>query len=339
MIRLTHYMRRKISGAYSLERQFEDVRTHIAHDFQVSVCTNRFFSRGLFARSFDIVRARYYQGDVNHVTGDVHYLTYLLDRRRTVLTILDCVSLERLHGIKRGLLWLFWYWLPAKRCTAITVISEATRVQVLMHLRCDPDKVRVIYCNVSDEFKPAPRPFNTNRPRLLHIGTTPNKNVERLAAALTGLDCELAVIGALSATQINALKLHRVTYINFVNLSREDLLEQYRCCDMVVFVSTYEGFGLPIVEANAVGRPVVTSNIWSMPEVAGEAACLVDPFDVASIRDGISRVIEDATYREFLVKRGFENVKRFQIENIAAQYETLYRSIHARLKNDFEKNK
>ena len=337
MIHITHFQRRADRTVQnSLERLYEDVRAHLSADIYIVVCINRFFSRGLFGRIYDIVRARHCQGDVNHVTGDVHYLTYLLDRRRTVLTIHDCVLLERLHGIKRWLLWLFWYWLPAKRCIAITVISETTRQQVLRHLHCDPDKVQVIYCNVSDEFKPVPRPFNASRPRLLQIGTSPNKNLEVVAEALAGLDCELVIIGKLTLNQIRVLTQRSVRYTNFVNLSRSALLEQYHCCDMVVFASTYEGFGLPIVEANAVGRPVITSNIWSMPEVAGEAACLVDPFEVASIRTGISRVIEDATYREFLVERGFENVKRFQIENITAQYEALYRSIHARLNNGFE---
>jgi glycosyltransferase involved in cell wall biosynthesis len=331
MIRVTHYMRRPGRGAHSVERLYEDVRAHLSADIEVSICTSRFLSRGLFGRMYDIVRARYYQGDVNHVTGDVHFLTYLLDRRRTILTILDCVTLERLHGIKRWLCWLFWYWLPAKRCAVITVVSEATRQQVLRHLRCDPDKVRVIYCNVSEEFKAVELPFNVSRPRLLQIGTSANKNLERVAAALVGVNCELAIIGRLSPMQIYALKQHHVRYENFVDLSREALVEQYLRCDMVVFVSTYEGFGLPIVEANAVGRAVVTSNIWSMPEVAGGAACLVDPFDVASIRAGICWVIEDSAYREHLVKRGFENVKRFRIESIAAQYAALYRSMHVPL--------
>ncbi|MEK6405927.1 MAG: glycosyltransferase [Acidobacteriota bacterium] len=330
MIRVTHYMRRPESGAYSLERLYEDVRAHLPADIQVSIWVSRLFSRGLFGRLYDIVRARGYQGEVNHVTGDAHFLTYLLDRRRTVLTILDCVTLERLRGSKRWLFWLLWYWLPEKRCAAITVISEATRRQVLRHLRCDPNKVRVIYCNVSEEFKPAPKSFNGSRPRILHIGTSANKNLERHVAALEGLDIELVIVGKLSESQSHALKQHRVSYENYVNLSREALVEQYHRCDVVLFASTYEGFGLPIVEANAVGRAVVTSNVWSMPEVAGDAACLVDPFDVASIRAGICRVIEDAAYREHLVGRGFENVKRFHIETIAAQYAALYRSMHAR---------
>jgi glycosyltransferase involved in cell wall biosynthesis len=312
-----------------MERLFEDARVHLPADIRAITCVSRFFSRGLFGRLYDTVRARHYQGDINHITGDVHFLTYLLDRRRTVLTIHDCVTLERLRGFKRWLFWLLWYWLPEKRCTAITVISETTRQQLLRHLRCDPDKIRVIHNNVSEEFKPAPQPFNTLSPRLLHIGTTANKNLERLAEALAGLNCELVIVGRLFESQRHALQRHGVRYENHFDLSREALVEQYRHCDMVVFASTYEGFGLPIVEANAVGRPVVTSNVWSMPEVAGDAACLVDPFDVASIRAGILRVIEDSAYREQLVKRGFENVKRFRTETVTAQYAELYRSVYA----------
>lgn len=334
MIRVTHYMRRPESGVYSLERLYEDLRAHLPADIQVSICTSRFLSRGLFGRLYDIVRVRGYQGDVNHVTGDVHFLTYLLERRRTVLTILDCVTLERLRGFKRWLFGLFWYWLPEKRCAAIVVISEAMRQQVLRYLRCDPDKVRMIYCNVSEEFKPVSKPFDGRRPRILHIGTSANKNLERHAAALEGLNCELIIVGKLSESQIHALKQHHVSFENCVNLSRAALVEQYHRCDMVLFASTYEGFGLPIVEANAVGRAVVTGNIWSMPEVAGDAACLVDPFDVTGIRAGICRVIEDAAYREHLVDRGFENVKRFHIETIAAQYAALYRRMHARSNDD-----
>lgn len=324
---ITHYHRKTITGAHSVERIFSDVRAYLPSEFQVKVCVSPYQSSGVLKRIYNIVQAWFHQGDVNHVTGDVHFLTYLLKRRKTVLTILDCVMMERLYGFRRWLFWLFWLWLPEKRCSVITVISEATRQQVLRYLHCDPNKVKVIYCNVSDEFKPSPKTFKDSYPRLLQIGTSSNKNIERLIAALDGLGCRLVIVGYLSDAHKQALVRHRIDCENLVDLSREALVEQYILCDILMFVSTYEGFGLPIVEAHAVGRPVLTSNIWSMPEVARNAACLVDPFNVDEIRAGVLRVIGDANYREQLVANGFENVKRFEIKNIAKQYADLYYDI------------
>ncbi len=325
-------MRRPRPGVYSVERLYEDVRVHLPSDIDVHVRVSRFLSLGLWRRFYDAFAACRYQDDVNHVTGDVHFLTYFLTKQRTLLTILDCGVLERLSGFKRWVLWFFWFWLAEKRCAVIVVISAATKVQLLKYLHCDPEKIRVIHCNVSAEFQAAPKPFNAIRPRLLQIGTKENKNIERVAEAIRGLECELVVIGRLSDGQRGALEKNVVCFENRIGLSREELLDEYRRCDLLVFVSTYEGFGLPIVEANAVGRPVVTSNLLSMPEVAGDAACLVDPFDVASIRTGIRRVIEDADFREQLVTLGFANAERFSVEVIANQYAELYREIHQKTK-------
>jgi glycosyltransferase involved in cell wall biosynthesis len=94
-----------------------------------------------------------------------------------------------------------------------------------------------------------------------------------------------------------------------------------------MFASLYEGFGLPILEANAVGRPVITSKLYSMPEVGGNAACYVDPYDSADIRAAVSKLIEDSQYRDQLVVNGFRNVERFRPEVVATQYANLYRKL------------
>ena len=82
-----------------------------------------------------------------------------------------------------------------------------------------------------------------------------------------------------------------------------------------------------VVEAQAVGRAVVTSNCSSMPEVANEAACLVDPMQVGSIRVGIRKIIEDTEYREHLVTLGFNNANRYLLARTAKQYADLYRQV------------
>jgi len=207
------------------------------------------------------------------------------------------------------------------------VISESTRAALLESVRCDPSKVRVIHNNVSDEFRPMSRSFDRENPRVLQIGTGWNKNVERVAEALTGIRCRLAIVGELSSAQISTLLCHGIDYENLIGLSREALVAEYAASDLLVFASIYEGFGLPIIEAQAIGRPVVTSNISAMPEVAGDAACFVDPIEVSSIRAGILRVIDDENYRRQLVDAGFHNVERFRTAAVAARYEALYREI------------
>ncbi|MFE8033059.1 glycosyltransferase family 4 protein, partial [Thiohalocapsa marina] len=314
-------------GFFSVERLFEDIRSALPEDIRVDVHLNRHLSQGLWGRLVDVLRAAWHQGEVNHVTGDVHYLTYLLKRKRTVLTIHDCVSLERLSGFKRWIFWFFWYWLPEKRCAAITVISESTKQELLRHLRCDPGKITVIHNPVSDEFTASPKPFDSQCPRILQVRTTENKNIPRVAEALHGLSCRLVIIGPLSDAQRGVLERFCIDYENHVGLSREEVVDQYRQADLLMFASLYEGFGLPIVEANAIGRPVITSRLYSMPEVGGDAACYVDPYAVPEIRATVERMIQDETYRQELIRNGFENAARFQKTAIAAQYASLYRKI------------
>lgn len=235
--------------------------------------------------------------------------------------------MERLQGVKKKILWFFWYWLPVKRSAIITVISQSTKRELLRYVKCDPEKIRVVYNCVSPEFVPSPREFNHSCPTILQVGTGSNKNLPRVAAALEGIRCRLQVIGKLSAEQKEILVRHRIDYTAASDVSDDELVQYYRSADMVVFASTYEGFGLPIVEANATGRPVVTSNVYSMPEVAGDAACIVDPFDLASIRAGIQHIIQDPVYRDQLVRKGFQNVERFRPQVIASEYAKIYQQL------------
>lgn len=326
-IDITQFMRKPRSNTFSIERLYQDVRAALPADCQAKVWTCQEFSNGLLPRLRDMWRARRYQGDVNHVTGDVHYLTFLLDRRRTILTIHDLVLLERRRGIRRWLVWLLWYWLPLKRSQMIITISQATRDALLKSVNCKPDKIRVIHNPVSKEFHPSAYTFNAACPRILQVGSGPNKNIEGVAAALEGISAHLVIIGSLTSDQAAHLRQHKISFENHVGLSREELFIQYKSADMLVFASTYEGFGLPIIEAQATGRPVVTSNIAPMPEVAGCGACLVNPFDVSSLRSGILKIIEDEKYRLFLITSGFENVLKFSAESISRQYAAVYREL------------
>jgi glycosyltransferase involved in cell wall biosynthesis len=323
-MRVTFFQRGGERTYFSIERVFADVRAAMPEDINIRVAKCRFPSRGVWRRAYSVVEAVFRQGDVNHITGDVNFLTLLLSRARTVLTIHDLVSVHQLRGLRQRVYLLLWFWLPTRQAAAVTVISDATKRELLRHVRLDPEKVHVIHDCVSSDFQPAPKEFNKTRPIILQVGTRPNKNLERVIEALQGIACHLRVIGHLSDLQKAMLQRCRIEYSAVANISSGQVINEYRQCDMLVFASTYEGFGLPIIEAQATGRPVVTSDLLSMPEVAGDAACLVDPLDTRSIREGIMKVIGDEDFRDKLVHMGFENIKRFSSVVIARQYAQLY---------------
>lgn len=326
-LEVVQFQRRPGPASFSVERLFEDTRRALPADIQVRLRINRFMSRGVLPRIADAFGAWRHRGRINHVLGDVHYLAWLLPRRRTILTVLDCVTLERLGGFRRWIFWLLWYWWPTRRAARITVISEFSKAALLRNVRYPHDRVHVIPPPLSPEFRRSPANAAGGRPRLLQVGTVQNKNVDRVIEAVAGLDVVLVVIGALSPAQHGRLQALGIDYECHVDVPRDEILQQYRRCDVVVFASTYEGFGLPIIEAQAIGRPMVTGNNSSMPEAAGGAACLVDAFDVADIRRGILRVIQDRSYAADLVERGYGNAALYEPARIARQYAALYRDI------------
>jgi len=334
-LRIIHYQRRPQDANFSIERVFRDIRQALPENVQPVIAICRFPSRGFFKRLYNAFEAYFRQGDVNHITGDVNYLAYFLRRSKTILTIHDLRTVHRLNGWKRRLFLWLWFRLPIRSVRLVTVISEATKNDLAKFVKIDSEHVRVIYDPVADHFQYVPKKFDMQRPRILFVGTGANKNFSRTIEALNGIPCHLRIIGRLSIKQTALLSRCRINYSNAYRLTSDEIANEYRLSDMLVFPSTFEGFGLPIIEAQATGRPVVTSNVLSMPEVSGGAACHVDPLDVSSIRNGIQKIIKNSEYREHLVMQGLENVKQFRAGEIARQYLALYHEIIH--KNSFPK--
>jgi glycosyltransferase involved in cell wall biosynthesis len=328
-LRVVQLQRRSFAGHYSVERVFAQVRRALPSRFDVELYVMSHYSKGVWPRLQTALEARRRQGDVTHVTGDINYATILLRRRHTLLTVLDTEFLDRAGWAKRLAYTWLWLRLPIWRAGLVSVPSEATRQDVLRLVPTDPAKVRVVAVPVADEFVAAPdRP--EGRPVVLLVGTRPNKNVSRGLAALAGLDCRVVIVGELDADQRAAAISAGLDVESRSGLSDDEIRQAYADCDIVLFPSLKEGFGIPVLEAQATGRPVVASNRPPLPEVSGGAACLVDPLDVAAIRAGIQRVLSDPAFRRELVRRGLENAGRYRVTAVAAEYAALYDELASR---------
>jgi len=320
--------RRKNEGAYSIEELFHTIAGELHK--HVEVIEYETGTRWQTLR--DVWRLRKMHADIYHVTGDIHYFVLLLPYGKTILTVPDIGNyLFGLRGFKRRIYKWLWLLCPIRFALAVTAISSETKANIIKHLGLYlgtlGGRIEIIENCHSSLLKPVVRPFNSACPVILHIGTAPHKNVPRLIETLRGIRCQLVLIGQLDIALREQLIECDIDYVSRANLTHEEICQQYGDCDIVSFVSLAEGFGMPIIEAQASGRPLITSNLSPMCEVAGSGACLVDPLDVSQIREGILRIIADSGYRDQLVERGLQNVARYSPATISGQYLDLYRRI------------
>lgn len=263
-----------------------------------------------------------------HITGDVHYLVMAMIGRPCVLTVHDIVT-SKLPGnfIKKFLIKLLWFWLPLKLVNHITCISENTRNDLIKHFNVPAEKITVVHNPYDTMFKYSPKAFNAACPTILHIGTGWNKNLERVIEALNGLSCKLVIIGRVSQEQKRLLEGSGVAYEIKYNLSDDEMFNEYVNCDIVSFPSLYEGFGMPIIEGQVTGRIVLTSDRAPMTEIAGNAAVLVDPENVESIKNGFLKIITDEKLRDTILSASAVNVEKYDVKHIAAQYDKVYEKV------------
>ena len=328
-MKVTYFHRRPVPDLhFSVEIIFKDVREHLPKDVSYEVVTSRYFSKGLFPRVYNCLEAWARRGSINHVTGDVHFLGILLPRRNTVQTMLDCVFMKDATGFRKFLFSWIWMRIPARRARFITTISQASKEEIVAYSGVDPDKVKVIPIALSPVFKRAERDYQWQKPRVLVVGGAPNKNIPNILRALRGIDCRLSLVGKFHPEYKAMMEEFGLEHTYEWNLNAGQMYAKYLQTDILIFASTYEGFGMPIIEAQASGALVVTSNLSSMPEVAGEnSAIFVDPYDVSSIREGVLKAVGDREASERIIANGYSNAMRFDPVRISNMYLELYKQI------------
>lgn len=235
-----------------------------------------------------------------------------------------------------------------KRASHILADSPATKDDLIDLYDVLPAKVTVLLSGVDSRFKPI-QDLNkikavrekyrlSNYTYLLSVGTVqPRKNYSRVIRALAklrakGHDIHYAIAGGKGWLDDEMYQTIKETGLeNFVHVlgfvDDKDLPTLYTGAHCLVITSLYEGFGLPILEAMATGTPVITSNLSSLPEVAGNAGILIDPLNVDEISNAIQDVITDSNYRQKLINAGFEQVKYFTWNRSAQQLKSIYEEL------------
>jgi glycosyltransferase involved in cell wall biosynthesis len=235
------------------------------------------------------------------------------------------------------------------RCASrVLTLSESSRRDLVECYGISPDKIVAIPLAPAPEFRPVlddsqmeeiRQRYGTSTRYILAVGNLqPRKNISRLVEAYASLRVEsdslprLVIVGR---AQWRASEVYRTVersglqeQVRFTGyVPDEDLVPLYSGSEVLVYPSIYEGFGLPILEAMACGTPVITSRTSSMPEVAGDAALLVDPYSTAEIAETISLVLTNENLKQDLAKRGLKRAAQFTWEQTAQETLSVYRQV------------
>lgn len=230
---------------------------------------------------------------------------------------------------------------------SIIADSESTKKIICANFRISESKVNVIYLGVDSSFRRAPlkdiltvrKEKGLSKSYLIFVGTIdPRKNVSRIVKAYEAArnaksyKGQLVLVGKrgwraeITLNEVKKSKFKNdIKYLGYVG--DKDLRALISGAEALLYPSLHEGFGLPILEGMACGVPVISSNVSSLPEVGGEAVMYVDPYSEGEIEEAIGKVTGDKELKNLMIRKGFDQVKKFTWEKTATQTLEVYRKI------------
>lgn len=315
------FLRHKVVGENSIE-ELANVLCRANPDIKLVVFPTA--GRTLKEIIANIRFARENAGDINHFFSSSDSIVIPFVPGIKIVTWHDVgTAFMTRNKILRVIKKYVFRYVPLLCCDAVTCISCHTFNEMVQTFPLVKNRLKVIYNPYNPILGYTPKMMGSPVV-ILHIGTAPRKNLERVTAALQGLDCRLLIVGKLNARQKVLLKDAKICYWNTYDIDYEEIVELYKQADIISFPSLYEGFGMPVIEGQVIGRPVLTSREGSIPEVARSSVCYVNPYDVEDIRAGFISLMNDHELYSDIVKKGRRNAARFNIETISSQYKTLY---------------
>jgi glycosyltransferase involved in cell wall biosynthesis len=276
-----------------------------------------------------------------------YYLMPYAPGAPTVLTVYDVIPLRypQFSSARARLLFRLTTRLALQAARHVIAITENARQDFVSEFDVRTERITAIPLGVDASFRPPARDevdrvrakYGLHRRYTLYLGSNkPHKNLVRLVQAwwvLSDGEAELAIAGAWDERYPEARQLAESrgdSTIRWVGrVAEEDLSALYGAADVFVFPSLFEGFGLPVAEAMACGTPVICSNVTALPEIAGDAAILIEPNDTQAIANALERVLGDDGLRATLRQGGLARAARFSWERTAAQTLAVYRQAAA----------
>ena len=263
-----------------------------------------------------------------------------------LVTDLAVYRLKEAYQLSRVVWWRLQYRYVCRCADRFLAVSEFTKREMVDILHIPPEKIAVVPCACSSEMRPVADPaslvvlrekYRLPERFVLFVGNfNPRKNLERLIRAFDrakgeGLIHHLVIAGE------QGWKFDRTAALRGIRHSRDihftgyvpdgDMPTLYSAAELFAFPTLYEGFGIPVLEAQACGTPVLTSNGSSLPEVGGEGAVYVDPYDTEGICAGMRHVLDNPEIAQQLVQKGLANVQRFSWQASAERLDEMIETI------------
>ncbi len=275
-------------------------------------------------------------------------IPFFLPKSCSVVSVITDMALFRMPGVyksSRVFYWKLQYGYLKKKTVKYIAISEFTKKELMRTLNIPEEKIEVIYCSTKEDFqnqnnqeklKFVKDKYQLPENYFLFVGNfNPRKNIERMIKAFDLYkkeekqgDHKLVIVGETGwkfkqqETLQNTKHRNHILFIGYVD--DEDMSTVYTMAEAFLFPTLYEGFGIPVVEAQKCRVPVITSNLSALPEVSGEGAIYVDPYDIEAIKEAM---IEVHFKKEELIEKGIQNSRRFSWSDSAKKLETIISSI------------
>lgn len=287
-------------------------------------CVNAAYSRKkMVSNNYEIIHPTYY---------NPYFLPYLR-KRPFVITVYDMIHEIYPESVSKRDYASKWKKKVIPKAKRIITISENTKNDLLKYYDISPEKIEVIYLANSLRMNFEKPNFNLPNSYILYVGSRDrHKNFSTFLRALKDVcayrkELHIVCVGGPSFTKVEMqliFQYHLTEKIHLMHLSDSELGYVYANAELFVFPSLYEGFGIPILEAFCMGCPVILSNTSCFPEIAGEAGQYFDPENHSSLRKSIETVLADEEYKNYLIKKGFNQGNKYSWDICANQTLHLY---------------